>query len=130
VVFPIHIPFPKWLTRPTILAAQKARILSIGTSGSTILSKKRSPGEELQPVPSEPEPVDRDQPELLNKRYTFPLGLSTAPVIGVFLLLATTSIPGSVVRTGIVGSQGVKPYDIMTLFISLASSYGSACLLS
>jgi len=42
-------------------------------------------------------------------------------VIGVLLLLASTSIPGGVVRTGIVGSGGVKPYDIMTLFISLVS---------
>lgn len=46
------------------------------------------------------------------------LGLESAPVIGVLLLLASTCIPGSVVRAGIVGSGGVRPYDIMTLFLS------------
>ncbi|WVF72484.1 hypothetical protein IAT40_007299 [Kwoniella sp. CBS 6097] len=50
----------------------------------------------------------------------FPLDLRTAPVIGVLLLLASTCIPPSVVRRGIVGSAGVRPYDIMTLFICFA----------
>ncbi|KAJ9104668.1 hypothetical protein QFC21_002166 [Naganishia friedmannii] len=54
------------------------------------------------------------------ERSHFTLGLATAPVIGVLLLLASTSIGGQVLRNGIVGIQGVKPYDIMTLFISLA----------
>lgn len=49
-------------------------------------------------------------------RAAFELGLATAPVTGVLLLLASTCIPGSVVRGGIVG--GVRPYDIMTLFLS------------
>lgn len=51
----------------------------------------------------------------------FPIDLSTAPVIGVILLLATTSIDKTVLVDGIVGNQGVRPYDIMTLFISLVS---------
>jgi hypothetical protein len=56
----------------------------------------------------------------------FKLGLETAPVIGVLVLLASTCIPGSVVRDGIVGSEGVRPYDIMTLFLSFVSF--SSCL--
>lgn len=52
----------------------------------------------------------------------FKLGLETAPVLGCLLLLASTCIPGSVIRDGIVGSEGVRPYDIMTLFISFVSS--------
>ncbi|RXK39976.1 hypothetical protein M231_02771 [Tremella mesenterica] len=55
-----------------------------------------------------------------NERWCFPLGLSTAPVIGVLLLLASTCIPGNVVRDGIVGSGGVRPYDIMVLFTAFA----------
>ncbi|GMK55723.1 hypothetical protein CspeluHIS016_0207790 [Cutaneotrichosporon spelunceum] len=51
-------------------------------------------------------------------RSYFTLGLATAPVAGVLLLLASTCIPGSVVRGGIV--SGVRPYDIMTLFLSFA----------
>jgi hypothetical protein len=62
-----------------------------------------------------------------DERVHFTLGLATAPVIGVLLLLASTSIGGQVLRNGIVGIQGVKPYDIMTLFISLVSLSVSAC---
>lgn len=51
----------------------------------------------------------------------FKLGLETAPVLGCLLLLASTCVPGSVIRDGIVGSEGVRPYDIMTLFISFVS---------
>lgn len=53
-----------------------------------------------------------------DRRVYFKLGLETAPVIGVLVLLAGTCIPGSVLVDGIVGSEGVRPYDIMTLFIS------------
>jgi hypothetical protein len=51
----------------------------------------------------------------------FKLGLETAPVLGCLVLLASTCIPGSVVTDGIGGSEGVRPYDIMTLFISFVS---------
>ncbi|WWC69727.1 uncharacterized protein I206_103670 [Kwoniella pini CBS 10737] len=54
------------------------------------------------------------------KRLYFPLDLRTVPVIGVLLLLASTCIPPSVVRRGIVGSGGVRPYDIMILFTCFA----------
>jgi len=57
----------------------------------------------------------------------FKLGLETAPVIGVLLLLASTCIPGKVVRDGIVGSGGVKPYDIMTLFLCFVSIQPRCC---
>ncbi|GAA5825181.1 hypothetical protein JCM11251_006132 [Rhodosporidiobolus azoricus] len=42
------------------------------------------------------------------------------PVAGCVFLLMTTAIDGSVVRAGIVGSEGVRPYDVLVLFISLA----------
>lgn len=38
---------------------------------------------------------------------------------GVVLLLATTTIDGSVLKHGIVGEEGVRPYDVLVLFISL-----------
>jgi hypothetical protein len=46
-----------------------------------------------------------------------------APIAAVLLLLATTAINGSVVRDGIVGTDGVHPLDIMALFISLVRIY-------
>ncbi|PWZ03135.1 hypothetical protein BCV70DRAFT_197371 [Testicularia cyperi] len=44
----------------------------------------------------------------------------SAPVIGVLILLATTTIGGEQVRQGIVGEDGIEPYDVLALFISLA----------
>jgi hypothetical protein len=55
------------------------------------------------------------------RRMYFKLGLETAPVLGCLILLASTCIPGRVITDGIVGSEGVRPYDIMTLFISFVS---------
>ncbi|WVN88971.1 uncharacterized protein L203_104186 [Cryptococcus depauperatus CBS 7841] len=56
------------------------------------------------------------------ERMYFPLDLRTVPVLGVLVLLASTCIPGGVVRRGIVGSAGVKPYDIMVLFAYISLS--------
>lgn len=49
----------------------------------------------------------------------FPLDLRTAPVIGVILILATTTIDGNTIRLGIKGDENIKPYDVLVLFISL-----------
>ncbi|KAI9608747.1 hypothetical protein H4Q26_004934 [Puccinia striiformis f. sp. tritici PST-130] len=48
------------------------------------------------------------------------LNLTTSPPIAVLVLLATTTINGSVIRSGIVGDGDSKPYDVLILFISLA----------
>ncbi|WFD35667.1 hypothetical protein MCUN1_002528 [Malassezia cuniculi] len=53
-------------------------------------------------------------------RMYIPLTHTSAPVIGVIILLATTSIGGAELRGGIVGSDNVKPYDVLALFICLA----------
>ena len=45
----------------------------------------------------------------------------TVPLFAVLLLLATRSIDGTVIKRGIVGADGVKPLNIMALFISLVS---------
>jgi len=92
VIWPIYIPLPLFFTR------FKKRFLP--SKASDDLAKETGPA----------------------RRMYFKLGLETAPVIGVLLLLASTCIPGSVVRDGIVGSEGVRPYDIMTLFLSFVSS--------
>lgn len=43
-----------------------------------------------------------------------------APPLGVILLLATRAIDGATLTRGILGADGIKPLDIMALFISLA----------
>lgn len=53
-------------------------------------------------------------------RFYFPVNYVSAPVFGVFFLWAAQCIDGTIVRNGIVGTEGIKPLDIMALFISLA----------
>lgn len=96
VIWPMHIPLPLFLAR------FKNRFLPTSNI-NTDNEKETGTG------------IGKE------KRMYFKLGLETAPVIGVLVLLASTCIPGSVVRDGIVGSEGVRPYDIMTLFISFVS---------
>lgn len=97
-------------------------------------SRVSSRVDDQQPVPSAAASGDESYPpsrvlpqrKRRSKSY-FELGLATAPVAGVLLLLASTCVPGSVVRGGIVGSGGgVRPYDIMTLFLSFVSANGYA----
>ena len=47
------------------------------------------------------------------------LNFITVPLFSALLLLATGAIDGTVVREGIIGANGVKPIQIMALFISL-----------
>lgn len=42
------------------------------------------------------------------------------PAIGIIFLLTTKTIGGEQIKLGIVGEEGVKPYDVLALFISLA----------
>ena len=61
-----------------------------------------------------------DSNSLSTRRLHIHLSLTTAPVLTVILLLATTTIHGSTIRLGIVGDANIKPYDVLVLFISLA----------
>lgn len=53
-------------------------------------------------------------------RLDFPMNFITAPLIADLFLLATTAIGAKEVRGGIIGDQGIVPYDIMLFFLSLA----------
>ena len=53
-------------------------------------------------------------------RRTVTVDHVVAPLIGVLLLLATTTIGGEQVKAGIVGEDHIEPYDVLALFISLA----------
>lgn len=65
-------------------------------------------------------PLPYSERYLRNKQY-FVLNLATAPWIGIVILLATRSIGFEEIKTGIVGSTGIKPYSIMILFFSFVS---------
>lgn len=48
------------------------------------------------------------------------VNLTTAPIIAIAILWAAQCLGPSVIRNGIVGTDGVKPYNILILFFSLA----------
>ncbi|XP_055337128.1 uncharacterized protein LOC129587414 [Paramacrobiotus metropolitanus] len=48
------------------------------------------------------------------------LNTATAPLVCVIILALAQCIPFSVFRDGIMGAEGIKPYNIMILFFSLA----------
>src|ERR1700710_795587 len=49
-----------------------------------------------------------------------PINLTTAPIIAIAILWAAQCLDPAVIRSGIVGTDGVKPYNILILFFSLA----------
>jgi Na+/H+ antiporter NhaD/arsenite permease-like protein len=50
----------------------------------------------------------------------FPINLTTAPILAIAILWAAQCLGPSVIRGGIVGGEGIKPYNILILFFSLA----------
>ncbi|KAA1476467.1 hypothetical protein DENSPDRAFT_853693 [Dentipellis sp. KUC8613] len=54
------------------------------------------------------------------RRKSVKFNFLTVPLIAVLFLLAVRAIDGTDVRRGILGADGVKPINIMALFISLA----------
>lgn len=91
VIWPLRIPLPHGLQRWLLRILHRARVID-----------------------------DDDLESLSTRPLRISLSLTTAPVIAVILLLATTTIDGTTIRLGIVGDQNVKPYDVLVLFISLA----------
>lgn len=93
VVRGIRIPVPRIVAKPALDLAVACRIL---------------------------DPPQRKHLLGPERRLSVPLDLRWAPVVGVLFLLATTVLPGDVVRLGIVGDDSVRPYDVLVLFIALA----------
>ncbi|KIX00370.1 uncharacterized protein Z518_10509 [Rhinocladiella mackenziei CBS 650.93] len=91
VIWPVHIPLPWYLQRPILLLLRTTRIIAA-----------------------------EDHDRLSERQLYFSLSLKTAPVTGVILLLATTTINGSTIKLGIKGDEDIKPYDVLVLFISFA----------
>lgn len=122
VVFPIKIPIPFFISRPVKRLLVSTRVIAPHAQQPVVPVERKASQEAARNADSSSAtPIPNDQQYQEDERVHFNLGLTTAPVIGVLLLLASTSIGGRVLRNGIVGIQGVKPYDIMTLFISLVS---------
>lgn len=73
--------------------------------------------------------VTNSSPDPVRKTYLH-LNFITVPLLSVLILLATGAINGTVIRDGIVGANGVKPLDIMALFISLVCETNGLIIVS
>ncbi|KAK5400971.1 hypothetical protein LTR06_011093 [Exophiala xenobiotica] len=93
VIWPVRIPLPNHVQRLLLLALRQGRIIFDDEYSRTLSARGR---------------------------LYFSLSLKTAPVVGVILLLVTTTIHGSTIKVGIKGDESIKPYDVLVLFISLA----------
>lgn len=117
-ITPLYIPLPLAASRMLRRTyARAAATLGIDAERPASLNvavglKELSDGDTAQEAdPNTPPPT---------ARVYIPITHTSAPVIGVLILLATTSIGGEELRRGIVGADGVRPYDVLALFICLA----------
>ncbi|KAI4524246.1 hypothetical protein K525DRAFT_360936 [Schizophyllum commune Loenen D] len=53
-------------------------------------------------------------------RRKIPVNLNTAPILAIAILWAAQCIGATDIRNGIVGTDGLKPYNVLILFITLA----------
>ncbi|EJD41237.1 hypothetical protein AURDEDRAFT_138691 [Auricularia subglabra TFB-10046 SS5] len=60
------------------------------------------------------------QRRIFKRRLRLKINLITAPLAAVLILWAAQCIDSSVIVDGIVGTDGIKPYNILILFFSLA----------
>lgn len=115
VIYPIRIPFPFALSE----WVRKQFVHETGPSSSTSSSPPPNAAlsREASIISSDSLAPRNDNPP---KRYYFTLNHVSAPMVGILLLLATKTIGGEEIKLGIVGDEGVEPYDVLALFISLA----------
>ncbi|KAJ7653275.1 hypothetical protein DFH06DRAFT_1205183 [Mycena polygramma] len=66
----------------------------------------------------QPLPIPVRLPYIGHKRVV--LNLTTAPILAIAILWAAQCLGPTQIRDGIVGTDGVKPYNILILFFSLA----------
>ncbi|KAJ3004712.1 hypothetical protein NUW54_g4687 [Trametes sanguinea] len=91
VIFPLRLPVPFPLTRAVRHTLVGARVL----------------------------PENPEGPQAIKRTYLH-LNFITVPLISVLILLAAGVFDAGTLRDGIVGTGGVRPLNIMGLFISLA----------
>jgi hypothetical protein len=65
-------------------------------------------------------PVHIPLPKLYGRRFRIPINLTTAPIATIAILWAAECIGPGDIRDGIVGTDSIKPYNILILFFSLA----------
>ncbi|KAK9896090.1 hypothetical protein P389DRAFT_74444 [Cystobasidium minutum MCA 4210] len=117
VIYPISFRIPLPISEQLRKAGRALRLLE---------QKHRSASYELKNLQSSSSITNGDLPSPPSQDIEKPrpirvrIGLFSAPLLGVLLLLITTSIGGEQIAKGIAGAQGVRPYDVLVLFICLA----------
>jgi hypothetical protein len=110
VIYPVSFRLPLSLSRILLRIAANLRLID-------------------EPAPLSPIQSEIELSNLSNGTHAVPssdrkvkpirvkIGLSSAPLLGVLFLLITTSIGGDQIAKGIAGEHGVRPYDVLILFM-------------
>lgn len=113
VIYPLRIPIPyvasQWVRRRLVHDETPQHPHNLQPAAEP------APDRELSTV------TKRSADEAPPKRYYFTLNHVSAPITGILFLLATKTIGGEEIKLGIVGDEGVEPYDVLALFISLGA---------
>jgi len=132
VNYPIKISLPLWLTnrirnvwKRLLGEEEKAPsnpcLSEINPISNGIQNREsRKEGSEVAVNDSASSPSLQSRSQSRPSRKYLTIDHVWAPLLGVLILLMTTSIGSSEIKTGILGTSGVEPLDILALFISLA----------
>ncbi|KAJ1033426.1 hypothetical protein NDA13_001417 [Ustilago tritici] len=112
VINPLRIRIPRLVSIPLRRAGRKTWLFLAGPSDPNPEQQEQDAVEEH--LGSSVHASQEEEPMYVTIDHV------SAPLIGVLVLLATTTIGGEQVRQGIVGEDGIEPYDVLALFISLA----------
>ncbi|TKY84989.1 hypothetical protein EX895_006069 [Sporisorium graminicola] len=110
VIHPLRIPIPTRIARFLRRTARKVWLALAGPP--------ETEQQDQDAVERELSSIHADDDDKAPMHLT--IDHVSAPLIGVLVLLATTTIGGEQVKQGIVGEDGIEPYDVLALFISLA----------
>lgn len=133
VIYPVSFRLPLSTSRAIRRIGQKLRLLesirqqqkkhdNVNTQGTTASSTSATSHEniELNALPrSSNSNNNNSAKDGLEKAIRVRIGLSSAPLLGVLLLLITTAIGGEQIKRGIAGADGVRPYDVLVLFMQV-----------
>lgn len=114
---PIRVPIPYFI-------AKRAKSVRTKLFGSYDHNGQREE-EDIQPpeaTAAQPEGQSSSETSQIksDKRSYLVFNHVWTPAIGILFLLATKTIGGEQIKLGIIGEEGVEPYDVLIFFISLA----------
>ncbi|PWN36650.1 uncharacterized protein FA14DRAFT_169624 [Meira miltonrushii] len=114
---PVHVPIPHFI-------AKRARSVRTKLFGAYDHNGQREEEDVQPPEATAAQPEGQSPSEVSqiksDKRSYLVFNHVWTPAIGILFLLATKTIGGEQIKLGIIGEEGVEPYDVLIFFISLA----------